>query len=177
MDGRAPTVLHSCRSAEDRGKLIHDTIGPGLQLMHQVVRVGQLSLTLVVPADVDAVMDMYIDRGEELGLTAQQGSVMAACRWQEDHPACQQASRSQGFASSLFLTRPLCRVQARRSGTPTGAAHGLRQSPWQSGCSSALSSSGASASQTWGQGWGSLGLRQRWQVRLGGGGRLEVEVL
>ena len=64
MDGKVPTLLPPCRNAEDRGKLIHDTIGPGLQLMHQNVRVGQLSLTLVVPADVDAVMDMYIDRGK-----------------------------------------------------------------------------------------------------------------
>ena len=74
MASKVPTALLPCRSAEDRGKLLQDTIGPRLQLMHQVVRVGHLSLTLVVPADVDAVMDMYIERGGDLGPTAQHGT-------------------------------------------------------------------------------------------------------
>ena len=50
--------------------------------MHQVVRVGQLSLILVVPADVDAVMDMYIERGGLMDLTAQHGKIVAVWCWQ-----------------------------------------------------------------------------------------------
>ena len=120
MDGKLPTVLSLCRSAEDRGTLLQDTIGPGLQLMHQVVRVGQLSLTLVVPADVDAVMDMYIERGEDLDLTAQHGSLMAAAYHGCDHRHVSgkgHSARSEGRLPERIERASLQWSPAQQSGT------------------------------------------------------------
>ena len=53
----------SC-SSEDVGEPIDTILEPGLQLMHQHLSLGSRRLTLVVPRDVDAVLDMYISRGD-----------------------------------------------------------------------------------------------------------------
>lgn len=51
-------------SSEDVGEPIETVLEPGLQLMHQHLSLGGRNLTLVVPRDVDAVLDMYISRGD-----------------------------------------------------------------------------------------------------------------
>ena len=56
-------IALSC-SSEDVGEPIDTILGPGLQLMHQHLSVGSRKLTLVVPRDVNAVLDMYISRGD-----------------------------------------------------------------------------------------------------------------
>lgn len=65
------TVLYTiCRSSEDVGQPIDTVLEPGLQLMQQHLTLEGRQLTLVVPRDVDAVLDMYIDRGDPCKRTA-----------------------------------------------------------------------------------------------------------
>ncbi|KAK9829936.1 hypothetical protein WJX72_008749 [[Myrmecia] bisecta] len=58
------SLAHSVTD-EDEGVPLDITLEPGIRLMQQTLRVGDMALILVVPADIDAVMDMYIDRGQE----------------------------------------------------------------------------------------------------------------
>jgi hypothetical protein len=54
---------------EDTGNLLHESLGTErLALMEQRLPVGSQDLVLVEPADVDAVMDMYIHRGASSNL-------------------------------------------------------------------------------------------------------------
>ena len=50
-------------SSEDCGQPIDTVLPPGLQLMHQQLTLAGRDLTLVVPRSIDAVLDMYIERG------------------------------------------------------------------------------------------------------------------
>ncbi len=57
--------LVSGTRSEDAGTALDSTLAGGrLELMQQRLRVGGRDITLVVPRDVDAVMQMYIDAGE-----------------------------------------------------------------------------------------------------------------
>ena len=56
--------LASHCSSEDEGQPIDTMLEPQLQLMHQHLSLGGRELTLVVPRSVDAVLDMYISRGD-----------------------------------------------------------------------------------------------------------------
>lgn len=50
---------------DEIGQLLPETLGEErLTLQEQRLQIGSQELVLVEPADVDAVMDMYINRGE-----------------------------------------------------------------------------------------------------------------
>lgn len=58
----------SCTCSEDVGTAMDGTLmGGRFELMQQRLRVGGRDITLIVPRDVDAVMEMYIDAGEAYG--------------------------------------------------------------------------------------------------------------
>ncbi|KAK9906788.1 hypothetical protein WJX75_008015 [Coccomyxa subellipsoidea] len=58
-------IFDSTSREEDTGNLLHESLGTErLALMEQRLPVGSQELVLVEPADVDAVMDMYIHRGQ-----------------------------------------------------------------------------------------------------------------
>jgi hypothetical protein len=48
---------------EDSGRALDEYIGPGLQLMEQILDLDGRELKLIVPRSSDAVMDFYIDAG------------------------------------------------------------------------------------------------------------------
>jgi hypothetical protein len=52
---------------EPAGRLLQDFLGQDqLQLMEQRLSLGPRELVLIQPADIDAVMDMYIRRGKSM---------------------------------------------------------------------------------------------------------------
>jgi hypothetical protein len=48
---------------EDDGRPLDLWLGPGFRLMEQRISAGGTELTMIVPQDVDAVMDWYIQQG------------------------------------------------------------------------------------------------------------------
>lgn len=61
----AATAQQPTQSSKLEGRPLARSIGPGLQLMEQRYQVAEQELVMVAPMDVDAVMDMYIESGEE----------------------------------------------------------------------------------------------------------------
>lgn len=61
----AATAQQPTKSSKLEGRPLERSIGPGLQLMEQRYQVADQELVMVAPMDVDAVMDMYIESGEE----------------------------------------------------------------------------------------------------------------
>ncbi|KAK9842869.1 hypothetical protein WJX74_003682 [Apatococcus lobatus] len=53
------------RAQEDEGRVLGEELPGGLKLMQQRLQLDHLDLQLIVPHDVDAVMDMYINAGRE----------------------------------------------------------------------------------------------------------------
>ena len=62
---RSLLIISYCTCSEDAGTALDGTLaGARFDLMQQRLRVGGRDVTLIVPRDVDAVMQMYIDAGE-----------------------------------------------------------------------------------------------------------------
>ena len=99
-------------SSEDCGHPIDTVLPPGLELMQQKFTLAGRDFTLVVPRSIDAVLDMYIERGEAQGLHLSAFGLTlhtAVYRKPLAHALCQTNHRQTGKHCHVsFLSRPLC---------------------------------------------------------------------
>ena len=95
-------------SSEDCGHPIDTVLPPGLELMQQKFTLAGRDFTLVVPRSIDAVLDMYIERGKAQFLHL---SAFSLSPYTSDfcHMHCVTQNHSQTGSHCLFpfLCRPL----------------------------------------------------------------------
>ena len=104
-----------CRQRLEPDQAVAAVLGPDrLALVQERLQLEGRQLSLVEPMDVDAVMDMYIKRGESLWCPGERGLCFCMRRF-----SCFVAHNVSGQAS-----------QAKGTGTPTGAGLGPQRRPW-----------------------------------------------
>ena len=105
--------------SEDLGTAVEGALAGGrFELMQQRLRIGGRNITLVVPRDVDAVMQMYIDAGADgraphgCDCSVCRGSLDAADIWRGFQAICLGCHGMMGWASlssHAYLVISLCR--------------------------------------------------------------------
>ena len=153
-----------CRQAPER-ELLDEWIGQQrLQLRKQHVIVGRRELCIIEPADVDAVMDMYIAAGTEAGLDWVQAIISASGCFNF-------VAQSHSIATSLLsvASRPSgsgehAAMQVRRIGIHTGPVHGRQRWRWGAICWIIRTARRAEACARWVRVWALLPLQLCLQV-------------